>query len=211
MCQFDDGFFSPDIAAIWSTKKKSFVLTADLLSHIDIFFFQKLKHIFINYYFLSRNVFSCMFRPMEAIFRQNTDMGEHIFLYKISFWMCLNIMKLKLANHYNVVNTRNTKVIPGVPTFSNSSTYINSTASKFVPAGEKKKKKKKKNVETYFVLGIKLDNKGSPVILYYIVCCTDTCLNIFSVHFEAHFCSFSCVWQEKLDWIELNLGLFRFT
>jgi len=55
-------------------------------------------------------------------------------------------MKLKLARACNVVNTRSTKIIPAVNTFSNSPTYINSTALKFLPVGANLKKKCRGNL-----------------------------------------------------------------
>jgi hypothetical protein len=44
--------------------------------------------------------------------------------------------------------------------------------------------------------------------LYYILFWTDTCLNFFIVHLEAHFCNLSCAWDTKLDVGKFRLGRF---
>ena len=67
------------------------------------------------------------------------------------------------------------------------STYVNSNLHKF------------SLTSAYF--------KKSGGLFSCIIFCIDICHNSF-VHFEAHYCNFSCAWDKK-NWIELNLGKWR--
>lgn len=85
--------------------------------------------------------------------------------------------------------------------YSTSPTYVILTCilywtlRKFLPAGANLKKSWKRILHP-------VGNKEQETI-FYILFGTGTCLNLFIVHFEKHFCNFSA---REIKKTELNLG-----